>query len=284
MKNFIFAILALVLITSCTEEFDSNPVAPYNEEAGILKELPDSGLIDLYEFTGLHGDTALNGINPGNYGIFHGGITHCPDRFDNPNRALHLDGIDGTYITTLTGGPLGNSARTISLWFKPADTTSMQYFISYGSLTAPHSFNIGMFNDGGGYCIKGPNTDDGYGLTARDTVPPIGIWQNLVIVFDPTVNEGRMQDVKFYLHGTEWVLLPGQICPSWNNNLVNTWSGLPYYLGSDLDGGRCFNGDLDDIRIYNRALTEEEIYGLFMTPNPVPNRQYYCIDNDTCQL
>ena len=285
MKKIFLAILTLILVVSCTKEFDIKPVQPHNSGNYHFKELPDSGLVDIFEFTGIHGDTVLNGINSGNYGIIHGGITHCPDRFNNTDCALQFDGTDGSYIETLFGGPLRHSARTISLWFKPADTMSMQYLFCYGSTAAPtHSFNIGMFNDGGGWCIKGMNTDDGLGLTARDTVPPINVWQNLVIVFDPSFGDGKMQDVKFYLHGVEWILLPGEICTFWDNNFVDTWTGFPYTIGSDLDGGRCFNGCIDDIRIYNRALTEEEIFDLFMAPDPTPPFSQYnnAVVNNSC--
>lgn len=281
MKWFFFLCLILFSFISCTKEFNTNPKQTYNVETGMIKNLSDSGLIDLYEFTGIFGDTVLNGVNPSNYGIIHGGITICPDRFNNPDRAIQIDGADGSYISTIMGGPLGNSPRSISMWFKTS-SSAMQYLFGYGSIIyVPHCFGIGMNN----YC-EGIGTDDGAGLTTRDTVLSTGTWQNLVVVFHPLFGN-TMVDVKFYIRGAEWVFLPGQLCGDWPSNIINTIAGCPYYFGSDLDGGRCFNGCIDDIRIYNRALNEEEIYELYIapdpTPNPTPMLQYHA-SYDTCQL
>ena len=126
MKKIFFASLVFALIVVACTKTDTRHI-PGSNRNGHLKYLPDSGLIALYEFNGNVNDGSGNSNN----GVIHGNVTYCNDRFGNPNSAAHFDGAAGTYITTVTGGPLGNSPRTVCFWVK-STSYSMQYLVSYG--------------------------------------------------------------------------------------------------------------------------------------------------------
>jgi hypothetical protein len=257
--NFYLFLGFIFLLMSCKKEvaFRPDPAVQHKEN---LKELPDSGLIALYEFSG----NADDGSGNGNNGTLHGGVTLCNDRFGNANSAYLFDGVDGSYISTITGGPLGNSPRSVCFWVK-STSLNMQYLVSYGDIIQiGRSFGTGLNNP-----CAGIGFDNGFGVAMRGNETLLdGQWHQLVIVFDAVLYGPTVSDGQFYIDGFESNVI--NCSAVFGQSPINTLEGKPFVIGSDLDYGRVLEGCIDDIRIYNRALSPEEIFAIFNAPDPHP--------------
>ena len=214
----------------------------------------NNGLVAYYPFNGNANDESGNGNN----GTVNG-ATLTTDRFGNSGKAYSFDGVND-YIASISNNlPLGNNARTISLWFYNDSTSSNSIetgcFISYGEInTSPNCgklFDVFLVYGNNGCYINTHN----YGNYISN-VFMANKWNNVIIKYDGIslsnlnifVNGQRMTDNFFnycgltQLNTTSTELLIGKSYNSYDS---------PHHYP--------FNGKIDDIRIYNRALTQEEI-------------------------
>ena len=140
---------------------------------------------------------------------------------------------------TVTNIPAGNSAYTMSVWFRTSYYT--ESLISFGSDT-PSSYSANfLYINNSGYV-----TNDWCGTTITSTGSTLAnnSWHNVVVTYDGTV-------ATIYLDG------------SFNTDLtVGTSLNVSPTSNLKIGGGgnqNDFNGSMGPVMIYNRALTGEEI-------------------------
>jgi len=206
--------------------------------------VPPEGLVAWYSFNGDANDLSGNGNN----GVLQGGMAFTTDRFGNPASSLLGNGASSVNIPVLNNFPLGNSSRSVSLFFKIADLASLSSdrdLFAYGDNSGGLRFGIGLHNNRIyvesvnhiNEFIWNPNTE----------------WHHLVAVFDHTSNR-----IKLYLDG----VLKLDETPAINYNTTSCCA----YIGSLFGPGSylfSFKGKIDDIGVWDRPLTQQEVDQLF---------------------
>jgi len=207
----------------------------------IANEMADltTGLVAYYPLTGNANDESGNGAN----GIINGAVLSV-DRFGQANRCYYFNG-SGAYISSTPNLPIGNSPRSVSVWFKTTSTSGSGgwYFntiVCWGHCWAQGLYMLGVYQGLLAF-------SDFYINEFIQTFVSDGNWHHTVVVFDGTV-------LNFYLDG--------QLLITANHNF-NTAAGN-LYIGRRADEWSQFmNGSIDDVRIYNRVLDESEIQALY---------------------
>jgi len=213
-------------------------------------QIPTSGLIGHYPFSGNANDISGSANHGTNYGA-----TLTSDRFGNPNSAYNFNG-SSNYISTITGGPMGQSSRSISFWAKTNSATNMMA-IAYGDANGIG----GCFDIEFNLSCSGVGIDVSNGADMRGNS---GVhdnqWHNIIVVMDSTVST-TIDNISIYIDG---VLQPGITCSVLNSSAtVSTVPNNPFVIGKDFTSVRYFDGDIDDILIYNRPLTSPEVSQIF---------------------
>ena len=212
-----------------------------------FSQIPSSGLVGKWWFTGNSND----GTGSGNNGTIYG-ATLTEDRCGNPNQAYYFDGND--YIEC-TAHDMGVSNEvTISLWFKTA-SASMDCMLSKYS-----------WSNDVGYCIQmeiwsAPELRgrDGNGVfieTNTDQEPRnFDKWHHVVGVVNDSI-------WTTYIDGDTvgWFNTGHSSVNVGTSNLPLTFGRLAEYTNVSW---RYYTGALDDIAIYNRAIDYDEVLQLF---------------------
>jgi hypothetical protein len=211
-----------------------------------------NGLIAYYPLDGDARDATGNG----NGGTLHGAVPG-PDRFGNTNGAVYFNG-DGAFLSAaLHNAPLGNSDRTMTVWFKSlsGNVDMFPAFIGYGSENCTNkSFGIG----GSGHQLYfwGGCDDAVSNLRYTDNA-----WHLASMVYQEDA-------VRCYLDGqeaTSFTANPGAFVAHTNQfrrGPLNTVAG-PLIAGSFSPWSIWFWGYMDDIRLYSRALSQQENLALY---------------------
>ncbi|MBK7705907.1 MAG: hypothetical protein IPJ30_09035 [Acidobacteria bacterium] len=179
-----------------------------------------------------------------NDGSFQGDATTAAGKV---GRAFSLDG-QGDYVQVLNpqGLPVGNSSRTVELWFKtPVDLSSATEsgIIQYGSASNGNMFGlITSANAPGKLYFYGHNAD----LGGTTTLLP-NSWYHGAVTYDGTT-------VRLYVNGN----LENTAAMGLNTVLDPNGLTIGYRVG-----GPFWNGQLDDPTIYDRALTLGEIQSIY---------------------
>lgn len=138
------------------------------------------------------------------------------------------------------------SVFTVSLWFKPTNTSRGNLFTSYNGFSPSNSPNnvLNIYITGGAVYIAYShivNNGTGYSIS-------VGTWYNAII----TVNNGSFT---LYMNGSQ---------------SGSTLSSTPYISGFSIgdypensSDFYTYAGYLDDYRIYNRVLTGTEISAIY---------------------
>jgi len=225
-------------------------------------------LIASYPFDGDARDESGNG----NHGTVFG-ATLVPDRFGQPDSALHFDGVDDAI--KIGNGVQPDFPFSISLWFKADEMRTAHLFATDEVDFSKSCWGVGVVLGGDG--SVGSKTYEGLSTGANRrthlSAPnafTVGAWHHLVIVMRGNV------DRDIYLDA---VLLQGEYSGS--------GSGISY-LGGDGMIGRIRGkvqarplswvsgtssprlahlGDLDDIRVYQGDMTAVQVQGLFQHRN-----------------
>lgn len=211
-------------------------------------QIPTNGLVVYYPFNGNVNDSSGNGFNATN-----NGAALSTDRFGNNNSAYIF--TSGNYIVSNPNLPVGNSPRSLSLWFQTTstsyDTTSgfgANVMMSYG--TGPGTSGTGV----AGQLICETQVGNlklnhyANGLGGSSFFVSDGLWHNVIYTFDGSVHN-------LYLDG---VLIDT------DNYLLNTGTTSLYFgkRAAELNNHQ-YNGKIDDAAIWNRALTQIEVSSIY---------------------
>ncbi len=211
--------------------------------AQVPSYVPKSGLVGWWPFNGNATDESSN-TNDGNVN----GATLTKDRFGSNSSAYTFDGSnDYISMPTMNNIPMGNSARTLSVWMNPSSLSNQWTLtaIGYGSPSTNNAFMFGLGNNI--ISVQGWATDFSAPLSYT-----AGQWIHAVCTYDSL-------NVKIYVNGT---LIDSGLISTWNTN------GTEFYFGArPSQGNSFFPGQLDDIGIWNRALDSNEVKGLFLSKN-----------------
>ena len=165
------------------------------------------------------------------------------------SHALSLDGSNDHVDLDLhvSNFPLGDSARSVTGWFK-ADTGSQgQSFFSYGPNVAGKRFSIAADRtqalvgvSGHGWGVTGLNLQEG--------------WHHVAV----TYAGGKSDAVLIYLDGE----LQSASTLVGSPKRLNTGTG-PAAIGQNVGGTKHYAGSIDDVRLYDVALSAEQVRALF---------------------
>ncbi len=160
------------------------------------------------------------------------------------------------------GGPGGDDARTISLWFKgylAANTDGAPTLFSFGENDNSERFDL-RFDKTIGHKLR---LEIGGSFARWETGTTLdGLWHHVALVMD---DGDTTRDIDLYLDGVLQVMDPDSSLPG---GLPNTPVGREMTFGNSLLGysGRNFVGYIDDAQIYDTALTATEVGQLFANP------------------
>lgn len=162
------------------------------------------------------------------------------DRNNIANKALQLSAGTEAAILNL---PLGNAARTVSIWVSGFLTTSAWNSIfNYGSGTINNSCELTKSYADNKLYLSGYSND----ISKVYTAP--GAWTHYVATYQP---DGT---AKIYINGT---LFHSGNLPGWNT--VNS----VFRIGKTINGMYTTQIIVDDLKIYGYALSDTEIANLY---------------------
>lgn len=242
MKTYKLLILLSVLV--CHFKIQGQPIAPY---------VPTNGLVGWYPFSGNANDESGNG----NHGIIFNAIS-ANDRLNSPGQAYSFDGLSSKITLPNTNNfPIGNSARSFSVWFKmtmPPSNPIYSSIIRMGNNTIGQ--RIGLCYGNNTLYVEFVNS------TVSTAFTPDNNWHHFVVTYP--MNGVGSNSILIYLDSN---LLTGySINQPINilNTSANISNGLTYCIGTLYDlPGYYWDGELDDIGIWNRALTQQEVTALY---------------------
>ncbi|WP_281337107.1 LamG-like jellyroll fold domain-containing protein [Flavobacterium eburneipallidum] len=187
-------------------------------------------------------DNSYNNIY-GNTPFAGSGLTFDYDRFGNPAKALRIaSGNNNGATATIANLPIGNAARTVSVWILQPTVSTDNYVFRYGSLAANSVY--GLSNQGAHLVNFGYAND----LVATNQVASGANWVHVVTTFDGAT-------ARIYRNGVQ--------VASGNKASWNTLSGI-FILGKEVEIY------IDDLKIYNRAISASEVSNLY-TNNSILN-------------
>jgi|CXWL01.1.fsa_nt_gi hypothetical protein len=262
-RNLLYAIIAITIISLTAA---GSQVAAFSfvdsvkEFLGVKSEqafLPDQSAFGIFPAPApppVVCTTAPNGMiswwaaenNPGdnlnrNNGVLQGNAGFVAGIVGN---AFDLDGTgDYVQITSPTGLPVGNSARTVELWFRAPATPGESGLFQYGSAATGQMFGlITSGNAPGRLYFYGHSAD----LASATAIQP-NTWYHGAVTYDGTT-------VNVFVNG-----ILENSAPIALNTALNT-NGIT--IGHRA-GGSFWTGQLDEPTIYDRALSAAEILAIY---------------------
>ena len=194
------------------------------------------GLIQYFNFNG-----SMNSLS-GTATFTNGqSISYGADRNNNPFGAYNKVTGDAPFAD-ITGLPVGNSSRSISIWIKPAVVNADNVIFSYGSPTGNMAYG-GSFNANNIYQFS-YSTNLAYANTTTTSA-----WKHIVFTFETG--------------GATKIYVNGVLGSSNTNSAWNTATSTIFNLGFLMGGSSPYRGLIDDLRIYNRAITAAEVLELY---------------------
>ena len=167
--------------------------------------------------------------------------------YSSGNYALQFDGIDDVVIGPTTEFPVGNSNRTIELWFKRFNILSVESLLmAYGGW--------GWDNAGKNFGISIKSDQSYHGFFCTN-------WGD-AIIGGTTIQNNQWYHGAAVTVGTDIVVyLNGEVDATGNMGL-STLANTPFYIGRAASGHeepRKFNGIIDEVRIWDVPHTQQEI-------------------------
>ena len=223
--------------------------------------VPTDSLKGWWAFNGNANDASGNGNN----GVVNG-ATLTNDRFGNSNAAYFFTNNGIQNIQTNYAGVLGQNNRTISLWYKQEQITTInqQVLCGYG-----FGITAGQFSP---TTLSGRIGLDVNNITRHYSLSIPNQWNHAVFVYE---TGNSITTIKVYLNSvlqTTAALTFGN-----QNTLLNTIAGTNFIINA-ASLQNMFIGSIDDIGIWNRALTQQEITSLY-TQNYVAQIPSYIPSN-----
>jgi gliding motility-associated-like protein len=226
------------------------------------------GLVAYYPFNGNANDASGNGNN----GVLQNGVTFVPDRNNNPNSAVHFDGIND-FIQVANNGSLSpRSGFSFVVQFKTETLTTIQTLLARRKTTDQTQAQFQTFinwsvQPGFGYghdytnnaaCNTAIIQYNVYANTGINTIIQ-DQWHCVVGTFD-----GVFQ--RIFLDGILKATVPTPL------PLIDSCENVPMTMGKYTDPDpQWFKGTMDEVRIYNRALNQSEVSALCSGPPVVIN-------------
>jgi hypothetical protein len=223
--------------------------------AQVPNYVPANGLVGWWPFNGNANDESGNSFvvnsNDASLTSDRNGINNKAYSFATGNRIIL--GYQIPQVNGLPSLPMGNSPRTISLWFQSTcfkfdagGTMVPCSMLSYGNHITINGEDITLQINSGNLQLYAP-TNFQNGLTGPNVID--GNWHYAVYTFNGSAH-------KLYLDN---------VLVSSNNYSLNTIdNNQPYMIfGGSTYASSDYNGKLDDIGIWDRVLTNEEISKLF---------------------
>jgi hypothetical protein len=252
-KTILFLVMALALTTQTLL-------------AQVPSYVPTNGLVGYWPFNGNANDESGNG----NLGMLLPGVSYSNDRYNEENKSLLIDGIDGgvpNNMITNKGAVLpttiqSNSDFTISAWFKITDLTK-----GVASSTPTNSFTSQTILCGLPF--------NSFGLSFNHPYAPNKIMSCLGSFCGPSnpvswdfSNQLDWHHILVRKTSNNYsYFLDGTIVNSTNLNFNFALTSLQIG-GIPVSTGEVFSGHVDDIGIWNRALTQQEITNLYNSSLP----------------
>jgi len=211
-------------------------------EQEVFDEYADcvfSGRLDEYQGTMAHDDT----LDPHN-GTISGSIWSD----GKTGNALTFDGTDDQ-VSFGDVLDMGTGNRSISLWFKTAQTGTNKCLLSKGYSCTGNQHAIYLYN-GNLLClidVSGTDRIVNSGLAVND-----GNWHHAVVTID------RNASMKLYLDGALKATTDISM-----EAAVNAQNSYSFYLGRSNIAGQYFQGSIDDVKIYEKALNATEVNNLY---------------------
>lgn len=190
-----------------------------------------------------------------------GGFTpaYVSDENEVANKAYSAPGETGKYLTNDYKGIGGNSARTVTAWFKTSSEGNRKTIVSWGDNQEGKMFNI-MIHDGrvrveaGSCSLRGTKND-----LDNDS------WHHVAITYD-SADGDKLKDVKIYVDGVLDTNTPDGTDNSYRSEevVINTDITINNMrIGSTSYSTAYFwRGAIDDVQIYSEALTPSQILAL----------------------
>jgi hypothetical protein len=215
-----------------------------------------SGAKAFYPFNGNTNDSSGNQFHGTDYNL-----TQTSDRFGNQNSAYKFN---GTSSFVNLGASVGDSIRTLSLWFKLDEIITT-------SLGSPRSLMVRNKTGAGGItlifnpyveytpgaCHFGRNIGSSPNIIeSQNTTWDTANWHHVVVTIDSIsgmqmyIDNVLQSDTNSSTASTDF---------STDDLAIGAWS-------SSLR--RYFKGDIDDVRIYERGLDNTEVSNLYNESNP----------------
>ncbi|MDR6966331.1 chitodextrinase [Flavobacterium arsenatis] len=203
--------------------FTTLPAPPAGTEPGLIRDFKFDN--DTYDTTNSIQFVSTNSNSPINFGT---------DRFGVDSKCL-ITTASAFRESAIPSLPLGNSDRTVSIWYKVDAISTATYPgpFAYGGANTYNTF--GLYLNSINVVFQGYAYDQPFTNT---TVA--GTWYHAVVVFQSGV-------ARIYING----VLKGEI----SRPLLNT-TNSNFRIGN-------FNGSVDDLKIYDLALTNTEITNLY---------------------
>src|SRR4051812_30708719 len=197
-----------------------------------------NGLVAFYPFNGSANDATGNGNN----GTAQNAIL-TSDRFGRSGMAYAFNGVDSLIVANVPNIPLGNNARTISLWVKQSSNDASQgvNVLRWGADVPRQAF--GIIANSNPYTWQGQSWGGGNDVNSGVVVDKK--WHQILVTHDGSALEIWIDGVQKGMSAIG----------------IDTQSS-PLAIGG-LSGGKIFQGSIDDVRLYNRALSPQEIERLF---------------------
>ncbi len=232
-------------------------------------QIPTTGLVGHFPFSGNVNDASINANNGTVYGA-----TLTIDRFDNANSAYSFNGTNN-YIEVPSSSTLQftSNLQTISFWMKvpqipnPVDEQAIfekmdQHLGTDLTGNSAQGFKVNFAPNGNiYYSIKSGSSSNWGSVTIPNNIFSTNQYYNIVFTNDN-------DSLRSYLNG---VKINSTKIPT--GTTIGTNSS-PFLIGKELwtsNGANMdyFNGILDDIAIYDRALTDCDIDSIYNLPNPL---------------
>ena len=176
--------------------------------------------------------------------IDYGLNTYGTDRHGNANQCYNIS--DRAVSAPIKNLPLGNAARSVSIWFKTTAQTSSNVVFSYGQISTDNSYGLEYKK------VNTTNTIVNFPWGVNELSGPFtisnNVWKHIVCTYSAT--------------GEAIVYIDGVPLSTGTRAMWNTIT-TSFRLGTNQEGGTFFNGMLDDLKIYNYALSQAEVTSLF---------------------
>ena len=167
-------------------------------------------------------------------------------------KCLSFDGSDEYVGATVTGLPIGNSARTVTAWFQ---TSSVPYdyntVFAYGTgIRGTPIYLITLRSDGTVYSETGSGSNPLTSATSKAD----GVWHHVALSYTGSV---------------ETLYIDGILEDQTGSITIDTESSDFEIANMPWHGDFKFTGLIDEVRIYSTALTASEIKALYDYPGGV---------------